>query len=57
MNLTLVELKERLSTLDEVTIVEILDIRSEDIVERFDDLIEDKMDKLIKLIEWEEDNE
>ena len=57
MNLTLVELKERLSTLDEVTIVEILDIRSEDIVQRFDDLIEDKMDKLIKLIEWEEDNE
>lgn len=55
MNLTLEEIKERLATLDETTLIEELDIRSQDIVNRFDDIIEEQMDRLIELIEWEED--
>jgi hypothetical protein len=55
MNLTLEEVKERLATLDETTLIEELDIRSQDIVNRFDDIIEEQMDRLIELIEWEED--
>ena len=55
MNLTLEEIKERLSTLDEMTLVEELDIRSQDIVERFDDIIEEQADRLLELVEWEED--
>lgn len=45
-NLTFEEIKERLSKLDEVTILELLDLRSADIVERFDDIIEDQLEKL-----------
>jgi hypothetical protein len=55
MNLTLEEIKERLATLEETTLIEELDIRSQDIVNRFDDIIEEQMDRLIELIEWEED--
>ena len=40
MPYTLEELKERLKRLDEITLLETLDISSEDIVERFEDLIE-----------------
>jgi hypothetical protein len=46
MNLTFEEIKERLVKLDEITLLEILDISSEDIVERFSDLIELKQDDL-----------
>lgn len=44
MNLTFEEVCERLKKLDEVTLLEVLDISSEDLVERFKDLIEDKLD-------------
>ena len=40
MNMTFEELCERLMQQDEVSLLEILDISSEDIVERFKDLIE-----------------
>jgi len=53
MALTLEEIKERLKRWDEVTLIEELSIRSEDIVERFDDIIEDKADKLESLVNWE----
>lgn len=46
MSLTLEELKERLKKLDEITLLEVLDISSEEIVERFEDLIEEKFDDL-----------
>jgi hypothetical protein len=46
MNLTLEEIKERMTRWDELTIVEELDIRSVDLVERFEDVIEDNADRL-----------
>lgn len=48
MPLLLHEIKERLQALDEVTLLELLDISSEDIVEMFSDRIEDNADKLEK---------
>jgi hypothetical protein len=55
MNLTLEEIKERMARWDELTIVEELDIRSIDLVERFEDVIEDNADRLEKLVQWEEE--
>jgi hypothetical protein len=54
MALTLEEIKERLKRWDEITLIEELSLRSEDIVERFDDIIEDQADKLQNLVNWEE---
>jgi len=51
MSLTFEELKERLAMLDEVTLLELLNIHSEDLVQRFEDVIEDKQDKLEREIE------
>jgi hypothetical protein len=50
MNLTTHELKEKLSMFDEVDIIELLDLTTEDILDRFEDLIDDNYDKLIKEI-------
>ena len=50
MNLTLAELIEKLSVLDEVDILELLDLTSADILCRFEDVVEDNYDKLIKEI-------
>lgn len=46
MVLTFWELKERLKRLPEIDLLEVLEISSEDLVERFQDLIEDKFDEL-----------
>ena len=46
MPLLLHEIKERLIALDEITLLELLDISSEDIVEMFSERIEDNADKL-----------
>lgn len=51
MNLTFEELKEKLKMLDEVLLVEMLDIRSDDIVERFYDVIEEQQQKLRRMID------
>lgn len=53
--LTFHEVKERLKSLDEITLVELLGICSEDIIERFDDIIENKLDQLTQQVEWDED--
>ncbi len=45
-NLTFMELKEKLSMLDEVSLLEILNISSQELVDRFEDIIEEKQDKL-----------
>jgi hypothetical protein len=50
-NLTFEELKERLAMLDEITILEILNINSYDLVQRFEDMIEDNRDKLERELE------
>lgn len=52
MAITLTELKSRLAAkYDEVTLLEILDLRSTDIVEAFSDLIEEKQEELSKGLE------
>jgi hypothetical protein len=50
MNLTIPELIEKLSVLDELELLEILEITSVDILNRFEDVVEDNYDKLIKEI-------
>lgn len=50
MSLTLEELKERLAGLDEVTLMEILDIHSDELVEAFGDRIEENIDKLKRMM-------
>jgi hypothetical protein len=44
------ELKDKLKWLDEVTLLELLDITSEDIVDRFFDVIEEKQEKLKRMV-------
>jgi len=51
--LTLAELSEKLITLDEVMLLELLEIDSEMLVNSFQDIVEEKMDKLIKEISFE----
>ncbi len=46
MSLTLRDIMERMAKLDEITLLEVLDISSEDIIERFADKIEDKFEEL-----------
>ena len=48
--LTIRELKEKLMQFDEIDIIELLDLTAEDILDRFEDLVEDNYDKLIKEI-------
>lgn len=46
MSLILEELKEKLKRIEETILLEILEINSEDIVERYTDLIEDNFEQL-----------
>lgn len=48
--ITLDELKERLASLDEVTLMELLDIHSDELVEAFEDRIEEEQDKLKRML-------
>jgi len=48
MSLTFEDIMNRLKQLDEVTILELLDLKTEDIVERFRDVIEDMIEELEK---------
>jgi hypothetical protein len=50
-NITFEELKEALKRLDEVSLLELLGIQSDDLVERFDDIIEKKQEYLTKEID------
>ncbi len=49
--MTIPELSEALMQLDEVTLLEVLGITSEDLVERFQDVIEEKADYLERQVE------
>lgn len=57
MSMTFEEIKARLKRLDEVLLLEVLNINSEDIVERFDDFIEDNLDELEEELEDFSDEE
>lgn len=46
MSLTLSEICERLKQVDEVSLLELLEIDSEQLVEKFQDRIEDRADEL-----------
>lgn len=46
--ITIEELKEKLKRLDEVELLDILGVTSEEIVEAFEYLVEEKQDKLKK---------
>ena len=50
MELTLEELKEKLSALDEISLMEILEIHSDELVEAFEDRIEENIDKLKRML-------
>ena len=50
MEVTLEELKEHLAGLDEVTLMEVLDIHSDELVEAFEDRIEENIDKLKRMM-------
>lgn len=54
--LTLPELRERLKSLDEVMILELLDISSEELVETFSDIVENNYTRLVKEVDWAEDD-
>jgi hypothetical protein len=59
-SLTLKELQERLKRLDELSLLELLDVTSEEIVEVFVDRIEDNFDRLMNEVDYdgeEEDDE
>lgn len=51
MPLTFNDIKHKLRLLDEITLMEVLEISSEDIVERFEDKIEMKLDYLTDELE------
>lgn len=48
MTLTFLDLKERLSRWDELDLVERLGITSQDLVDRFEDIIDEKFESLLK---------
>lgn len=54
MTLTLPELQDKLKEIDEVTLLEQLNVTSEDLVERFVDVIEDRFEQLS--FDFEEDD-
>jgi hypothetical protein len=53
MPLTIPEISERLKRIDEISLLEILNISSEELVDRFQDLIEEKADELEQELEDE----
>ena len=53
--LTLVELKERLKSVDEVILLERLNKNSEDLVNAFSDDIDDNPEVFLDLVDWEEE--
>lgn len=54
MTMTLEELKERLKREPELTLLEVLNISSEELVDRFADVIEDKQEQLRNDLEIED---
>jgi hypothetical protein len=57
MSLTLPELYDKLKEVDELTLLELLEVNSDQIVEAFKDLIDDNADKLEQLFEESDDTD
>lgn len=58
MSITIYELQDRLKEVDELSLMEMLDISSEEIVDKFIDKIENKFTTLVTSFEEpDEDNE
>lgn len=58
MALTFEDVRDRLKNLDEITLLEVLDISSEELVDRFGDRIEDRLIELqLELEDEKEDGE
>lgn len=55
MSLTIFDLSDRLKELDEISILELLNITSEQLVDRFQDEIEERFDVLIEEFDDEDD--
>lgn len=53
MSLTLNDILDRLRQLDEVELLDILGINSDILVDRFADIIEEKLEQLEELVDWE----
>jgi hypothetical protein len=53
--LTLEEVKERMTSWDEITLVEELGLTTEDIITAFSDRIENDIDRLSELVDLEEE--
>jgi hypothetical protein len=51
MTVLLEELKEKLERLDEVSLLELLNISSRDLINAFADVVEDNMDRFLKEVE------
>lgn len=51
MGVTLVELKAKLADMEETYLLELLQLKSQDLVDRFEDIIEDKFEDLASEIE------
>ena len=56
-SLTLQELKERLKRLDELSLLELLDVTSEELVEMFVDRIDDNFDRLMNEVDYDGEEE
>jgi len=57
MALTILDLFEKLKRLDEISLLEILNITSEELVDRFEDRIEAMFDQLVDEIDDTEEEE
>jgi len=55
--MTLPEMVERLADIDVISLIELLDISSQDIVDRFQDYIEDAYDTILDELEGGETDE
>ena len=55
--MTLQELQDRLKRFDEITLLELLDVTSEELVEAFADRIDDNYDRLVGEVEYDGEEE
>jgi len=57
MALTIPDIKEKLKLLDEITLLEMLNVSSEELIERFSDIVEDRADELEEEIKDDENEQ